>query len=65
MRLNQFISQQIKWTDFTTEDKLNLVELFVTHQSTLIAIYKALFPKTTNVERSYENFSISQTGPMD
>lgn len=30
-RLNQYVNSQIKWKDFTAEDKTNLVELFVTH----------------------------------
>lgn len=46
MKLNEFIHMRIKWSDFTTVDKINLVEMFVTHHKTLMAIYSATFPKT-------------------
>ena len=36
LKLNEFINQRIKLSDFTVDDKHNLVELFVTHKRTLM-----------------------------
>ena len=44
MKLNDFIHSKVKLTDFTAQDKQNLVELFVTHQKTLKSVYLAAFP---------------------
>ena len=60
LKLNEFINQRIKLSDFTVDDKHNLVELFVTHKRTLMQIYQSIFPGTTNMERKYENLSTIQ-----
>ena len=44
LKLNEFINQRIKLSDFTVDDKHNLVELFVTHKRTLMQIYQSIFP---------------------
>lgn len=60
MKLNEFIHMRIKWSDFTTVDKINLVEMFVTHHKTLMAIYTSVFPGTANVDHNYDNLSLTQ-----
>ncbi len=60
VKLNEFIHMRIKWSDFTTVDKINLVEMFVTHHKTLMAIYTSVFPGTTNVDQNYDNLSLTQ-----
>lgn len=59
LKLNEFINSKIKLADFTTADKANLVELFVTHQKTLMSIYFSLFPNTVNIDRKYDNLSLT------
>ena len=39
VKLNDFIQSKVRLADFTLVDKANLVEIFVTHQKTLMAIY--------------------------
>jgi len=51
VRLNQYVHQQIKWTDFTVEDKMNMMELFVTHETTLKSIHQVIFPKSTTFDK--------------
>lgn len=55
--MNGFINRNIKYGDFTVQDKANLVEIFVTHQSTLYSLYQVIFPKSTHVEKMYSNLS--------
>ena len=44
MRVVQFTKKKVKIEDFTQHDKLNLLDLFVNNEKTLIKIYEALFP---------------------
>ena len=59
VRLNEYINSRIKISDFTVADKANLVELFVTHQRTLMQIYMSIFPQTQNIDRKYENLNVT------
>ena len=43
VKLNAFINMKVKYSDFNAADKANLVELFVTHQKTLMHIYMSIF----------------------
>ena len=63
-KLNEFIQSKVKITDFTSADKQNLVELFVTHQKTLMSIYFSIFPNTVNIDKKYENLNLSQSNVM-
>lgn len=65
LRLNQFVNEKIKWSDFTSEDKQSMVELFVTHQATLNAIYLTIFPQTTNIDRGYQNLNVVAAAPSE
>jgi len=44
MRLASFAKGRIKYEDFTSKDKFNILDLFVNNEKTLIKIYEALFP---------------------
>jgi hypothetical protein len=43
-KLAAFAKGRIKYEDFTSKDKFNILDLFVNNQKTLIKIYEALFP---------------------
>lgn len=44
MRLASFAKGRIKYEDFTSKDKFNILDLFVNNEKTLVRIYEALFP---------------------
>ena len=44
MRLAAFAKGRIKYEDFTSKDKFNILDLFVNNEKTLVKIYEALFP---------------------
>jgi len=43
-KLAAFAKGRIKYEDFTSKDRFNILDLFVNNQKTLIKIYEALFP---------------------
>jgi hypothetical protein len=72
MRLASFAKGRIKYEDFTSKDKFNILDLFVNNEKTLIKIYEALFPHrvvtkpsqhVTN-SNSPHNASHSQSGRL-
>ncbi len=44
MKLASFAKGKIKYEDFTSKDKFNILDLFVNNEKTLVKIYEALFP---------------------
>lgn len=44
MKLASFAKGRIKYEDFTSRDKFNILDLFVNNEKTLVKIYEALFP---------------------
>ena len=44
MRLAAYAKGRIRYEDFTSKDKFNILDLFVNNEKTLIKIYEALFP---------------------
>jgi hypothetical protein len=42
--LRDFVYGRIKYKDFNDFDKINLVEIFVTHPTSLLKFYECLFP---------------------
>jgi FAD/FMN-containing dehydrogenase len=44
MKLAAFAKGRIKYEDFTSKDKFNILDLFVNNEKTLVKIYEALFP---------------------
>jgi hypothetical protein len=44
MKLAQLAKNKITFQDFLSKDKLNILDLFVNNEKTLLRIYEALFP---------------------
>lgn len=44
MKVAAYAKGRIKYEDFTSKDKFNILDLFVNNEKTLIKIYEALFP---------------------
>ena len=65
VKLNDYINRSVKYTDFTAADKANLVEIFVTHQNTLVQLYSAVFPQSTNLEKNYTNLSVIEKSTLE
>lgn len=42
--LRDFVYGRIKYKDFNDYDKTNLVEIFVTHPTSLLKFYECIFP---------------------
>lgn len=47
-KLAAFAKGRIRYEDFSSKDKFNILDLFVNNQKTLIKIYEALFPHRVN-----------------
>ena len=44
LRLAQFAKNRIKLSDFTGRDKINILDLFVNNERSLLKIYETIFP---------------------
>ncbi len=44
LKLAELAKNRVKIGDFTAKDKVNLLELFVNNEKTLLKIYELLFP---------------------
>lgn len=44
MKLAQLAKNRVKYSDFTSKDRFNVLDLFVNNEKTLIKVYEALFP---------------------
>ena len=44
IRLAQLAKNKIKFDDFTSRDKCNILDLFVNNERTMLSIYESLFP---------------------
>ena len=60
MKLSKYVNNRIGYEDFTSTDKRNLVETFVTHEMTLTAMFNAIFQNKTGPEISDKNKAISK-----
>lgn len=47
MKLANLAKDRVKFTEFTSQDRNNLLDLFVNNEKTLIKIYEILFPRKT------------------
>lgn len=62
LKLAQLAKNRIKLADFTSQDKLSLLDLFVNNEKTLLKIYEALFPhKNTNLSDNNQNNTYRST----
>lgn len=44
LKLANLAKKRIKYDDFTSTDKFNIIDLFVNNEQTLLKIYESLFP---------------------
>ncbi len=58
MKLVNYAKGRVKFEEFNNGDKSNLMELFVTNEDTLIAIYNALFPKKNGAKLELNYFKV-------
>ena len=59
-KLSRFINYRIGYEDFTNTDKRNLVEIFVTHETTLTTMFNAIFQSKESPEISDKTKLISK-----
>ena len=48
LKLANLAKDRVKFTEFTTQDRNNLLDLFVNNEKTLLRIYEILFPRKQN-----------------
>lgn len=70
MKLASFAKGRIKYEDFNSKDKFNILDLFVNNEKTLVKIYEALFPHRANGQPNRNNLlgsvaSASSTSTAD
>lgn len=53
VKLVDFAKAKVKFDEFTSEDKFNLLELFINNEVTYAYIYRSLFP--SNISQINEN----------
>jgi hypothetical protein len=47
LKLANLAKDRVKYSEFTSQDRNNLVDLFVNNEKTLIKMYEILFPRKT------------------
>lgn len=47
LKLANLAKDRVKFSEFTSNDRNNLLDLFVNNENTLLRIYEVLFPKKT------------------
>lgn len=45
LKLANLAKERVKFSEFTTQDRNNLLDLFVNNEKTLLKVYEILFPK--------------------
>ena len=53
-KLASMAKNRIKFSDFNSKDRFNILDLFVNNDKSLLHIYSALFPHKVNGERFKE-----------
>lgn len=48
MKLANLAKDRVKFSEFTNQDRNNLLDLFVNNEKTLLKIYEVLFPRKQN-----------------
>lgn len=48
LKLANLAKDRVKFTEFTSQDRNNLLDLFVNNEKTLLKMYEILFPRKTN-----------------
>ena len=60
LKLANLAKDRVKFSEFTTQDRNNLLDLFVNNEKTLLKIYEILFPKKQNAQAQNMSRQISQ-----
>lgn len=64
-KLKDFVYSKIKHSDFTNLDRKNLMEVFLTHPTSLLKLYELIFPQGNNklklLEKSAPNYHDDMT----
>ena len=53
MKLAQLSKNKIRISDFTTKDRINLLDLFVNNEKTLLKMFEVLFPDKKKVSKGH------------
>jgi hypothetical protein len=52
LKLANLAKDRVKFSEFTTQDRNNLLDLFVNNEKTLLKIYEILFPRKQNAQNT-------------
>lgn len=63
LKLANLAKDKVKFSEFTTQDRNNLLDLFVNNEKTLLKVYEILFPKRQNVQQQNIN-SVKQISAL-
>ena len=63
LKLATLAKDRVKFSEFTNQDRNNLLDLFVNNEKTLLKIYEILFPKKT-AGTSYKTNSLKQISAL-
>lgn len=58
LKLANLAKDRVKYSEFTAQDRNNLLDLFVNNETTLLKIYEILFPKKTNPNNSLKQTNL-------
>ena len=59
--MQDFVRAKVKYSEFSDADKMYLVELFVTHTTTLNRMYSVIFTETQDPERQHASMISRQS----
>jgi len=63
LKLANLAKDRVKFSEFTSQDRNNLLDLFVNNEKTLLKIYEILFPKKT-AATSFKTNSLKQISAL-
>lgn len=63
MKLANLAKDRVKFSEFTAQDRNNLLDLFVNNEKTLLRIYEILFPKKAG-QPAMNNNSLKQISTL-
>jgi len=63
LKLANLAKDRVKFSEFTNQDRNNLLDLFVNNEKTLLKIYEILFPRKT-ASTSYKTNSLKQISAL-
>lgn len=60
LKLANLAKDRVKFTEFTSQDRNHLLDLFVNNERTLLKMYEILFPRKSQVNNAFKVNSIKQ-----